>query len=104
MPDIAQIAFPPRVVNGQLASVEQGSVEDITGQIHLLCLTPQGWLPSIPDFGLYPQQHLAGGADLTEIQRQISLYVPDAEDTIESDPASLNQALSIVGVRVGQKG
>lgn len=101
MPDIPQIAFPPQIVNGQLATVEQGGIDDTIGQVHLLCLTPQGWLTSSPDFGLAPQQHRRGGADVQEIERQISTYVPDATATVDEDPTGLNQALAVVGVRVG---
>lgn len=101
MPDIAQIAFPVRVVNGQVAVVEQGSVEDAASQVHVLVLTPQGWLSSNPDFGLYEQAHLAGGADGPEIERQIADYVPDAEAAVEEDRDSLNPALSVIGVRIG---
>lgn len=102
MPDIPQLAFPPRMVNGQLATVEQGSVADAAGQVHLLCLTPQGWLTSEPDFGLRNQAHLAGGADVAEINRQIASYVPDAEVAITEDPSALDEGLSIVGVRISQ--
>lgn len=101
MPDIPQLAFPVRVVNGQLATVEQGSAEDAASQVHVLCLTPQGWLSSNPDLGLYEQAHLAGGADGPEIERQISEYVPDAQAAVEEDRDSLNPALSIIGVRIG---
>ena len=102
MPDVPQqIAFPPRVINGRLAEVEQGSVEDVAGQVHLLCVTPRGWLTSVPELGLSQQAHLAGGADLEEIQSQIATYVPDAEAAVDEDPSALNAGLETVGVRVG---
>jgi hypothetical protein len=108
MTAIQQLAFPMRVVNGQLATVDQGGVDDAVGQVHLLCLTPQGWMTgwktllgdNAADVGLYPQQHLAGGPDVQEIRRQIDLYVPDAEAVVEEDPSALDEALGIVGVRV----
>lgn len=101
MPEIPTIAFPPRVINGELATLEQGSGADVAGQVHLLCLTPQGWLSSIPDFGLAEQSHRAGGADLQELQRQIATYVPDADAALDEDPSALNEGLSVVGVRIG---
>lgn len=101
MGKISQIAFPPRIVNGQLATVDQGFVEDVAGQVHLLCLTPQGFFPPPhDDFGLYDQAHLAGGADVDEIERQIAEYVPDAEAVIDEDPSALDAGLEVLSVRV----
>lgn len=105
MPDIPQLAFPPRVVNGELATVEQGTGADIIGQVHLLCLTPHGWFTqtdSDRDMGLYDQAHLAGGADMTEIARQIDTYVPDAQEALDGQLDQLNPALSVVNARIGQ--
>lgn len=101
MPEIPTLAFPPRIINGELATVEQGSADDTVGQVHLMCVTPQGWLTSEPDFGLYAQQHLAGGADIDEIDRQITTYIPDADAALEGQLDLLNPALSIVGARIG---
>jgi hypothetical protein len=97
-----QIAFPPRVINGRILEVDQGDIDDIAGQVHLLCLTPQGWFaPPLEDLGLYDQAHLAGGADVQEIERQIGEYVPDAEAVVEEDPSALDVGLEVLGVRVG---
>jgi hypothetical protein len=96
-----QIAFPPRVIGGQLATVDQGDIDDIAGQVHLLCVTPRGWLAGVPDFGLSDQAHLTGGADVGEIERQIATFVPDAAAVLDEDPSALDAGLEVIGVRVG---
>lgn len=105
MPDIPTLAFPLRVVNGQYATTEQGGADDLIGQVHVMCLTPHGWLAQTDDdrdFGLYPQQHRAGGADVQEIQRQITKYTPDAQDALDGQLDRLNPALASVNVQIGR--
>lgn len=105
MPDIPQqLAFPARVVNNRLVTVDQASIDDVAGQAYVLVLTPQGWLDSSPDFGLADQAHLAGGADHAEIERQLAEHVPDAQTAVTEQPDALNPALSLVGVQIGTNG
>lgn len=105
MPDIPQqLAFPARVVNDRLVTVDQASIDDVVGQAYVLVLTPQGWLEGTPDFGLADQAHRAGGADHTEIERQLSEHVPDAVAAVTEQPDALNPALSLVGVKIGTNG
>ena len=104
MPDVPQLAFPPRLSGGQVLEVEQGDTQDVVGQIHLMCLTPYGWLTTTEearDFGLANQAHLAGGADLDEVERQITTHVPDAVFVLEEDPSALNTGLEVLGIRAG---
>ncbi|HTE60761.1 MAG TPA: hypothetical protein VK631_10460 [Solirubrobacteraceae bacterium] len=105
MPDIiSQFAFPPRLTStGELALIEQGSGSEITQRIHVLVLTPPGWLDSLPDFGLGDQAHLQGGADTAEITRQLDLHIPadDLALAVQEDLESLNEALGVVDVRIG---
>jgi hypothetical protein len=101
MPEIPQLDWPLRVINGEIATVEQGTPQDALAQTYVLVTTPQGWLTSNPDFGLYEQAHLSGGADAQEIERQLTEYVPDATAAVTEQPDALNPALSIVGVRIG---
>lgn len=97
MPDVPQLRFP---VDLSFSLVAQGSVDDGISQAHVTVLTPQGWMTSNPDFGLYPQDHLSGGADIGEIDRQFTEYVPDALAAATEQPDALNPLLSIVGVRL----
>jgi hypothetical protein len=109
VPEIPQFAFPPRLTStGELATVEQGSVDDVIGRVHVLVLTPPGWLAYNPDdpmtdFGLADQAHLAGGADVLEIERQLDLHIPqdDLAMVVQEDVESLNDALAVVDVQIG---
>lgn len=103
MTDIPQLAFPIRIEGHQVAVVEQGSVDDVVGQVHVLCLTPPGWLThdeDVREFGLQDQAHRMGGADAALISSQISRFVPDADAIVDEHPDALNPALSLVGVRI----
>lgn len=52
MPGIPQLAFPFRVSNGKVATVEQNSIEDVK-QCVLACLsTPKGSRPDDPEYGI----------------------------------------------------
>jgi hypothetical protein len=105
MPNITQqLAFPVRVVNGRFVTIDQGSLDDVVGQAHVLVLTPRGWLDRLPDFGLADQAHRAGGADETEIERQLAEYVPDARTAVSEQPDAFNPALSLVGVQIRTDG
>lgn len=54
MATIPQLKFPFQVVGGQVATVEQNSIEDIK-QCVLACLsTPQGSRESDPEYGIRP--------------------------------------------------
>lgn len=104
MADIVQtLAFPVRLANNRIVTTDQASPADVQGQIHVMILTPPGWLDREPydDFGLYDQAHLSGGADIAEVERQISEHVPDAVAAVSEDPAALNPALSLLRVQIG---
>lgn len=102
MPDTVQtLAFPVRVTGTTIAAVEQASIDDVTGQVHMLVLTPPGWFDSAPGFGLADQAHLPGGPDVGEIERQIAEHVPDAPAAVTERPDALNPALALVGVQIG---
>lgn len=101
MPD--QIAFPVTVVGGQLQTVEDGTDTEVGMEVEILCLTPQGWFPGLPGFGLADQAFRKGGADVAEIERQIAEWVPDAEATAEHDISALDAGLDRIGVKVAAR-
>lgn len=103
MADSHDLALPVRVQDGTFVTVEQGSLDDIAQRVEVLLRTPLGWLASEPDFGVTDQSHQAGGVDVTEVEEQIATWVPDADALVEQDPDALNEALAIVGVRIGAK-
>lgn len=98
-----QIAFPVTVVGGEIQLVEDGTDTEVGMEVEILCLTPQGWFPGLPDFGLADQAFRRGGADTSEIERQISAWVPDAEAVASHDVSVLDAGLDRVGVKVSAR-
>jgi hypothetical protein len=88
---------------GDLLTVAQGSPLDLAQRVAVLVNTPPGWHDRLPDFGLYRQAFLKGGADLAEIERQIATYVPEAATLLDEDLELLDQALDTLGVKVSAR-
>lgn len=103
MPNPQQFSLPLRVVGGSFATTEQGTPAELAGRVNVLCHTPPGWLAGRPGFGLADQRFRRGGADLAEIQRQITTFIGDADALLEQDPSTLAQGLASLGVRVSAR-
>lgn len=100
MPD--QLAIPPRILsNGRLASVEQGSDEEIAQRVNILCRTPPGWLDGRPEFGLQDDTFRDNGADVTEVERKIRALGPDVFARVSEDPSLLDEGLDQINLQVG---
>lgn len=89
--------------DGQLAMIVQDSPLDYAQRGAVICRTPPGWLDSRPDLGLADQTARKGGANIAEIQRQLSTYVPQASHVIQLRLPTLDQALEEIGVRVSSR-
>jgi hypothetical protein len=100
---VPQPALPLRQTGTTLGEVEQGSPDEFVQRVAVLCSTPPEWVDGAPGFGLYDQAFLAGGADLAEVERQITTYVPDAVTLLHEHPELLDQALDILGVQTGAR-
>lgn len=100
MPVIPQFAVPPRIVNGQFATVEQGSAADLEQRVNVLCRTPPGWLDDKPSFGLADQAFRRGGADVPYVTGQLKQWVPDAVVAASVTPRLLAAGLDYLGLRV----
>jgi phage baseplate assembly protein W len=98
--DIPHLKFPLQVAHGNLAVVEQDTPEDIAQCVTTILRTPLGLSDSIPDLGLTDQAFYEGGADVQEIQQQLAAHERRTDVLITEDPSKLDQALSIVGVRL----
>lgn len=100
MPD--QLAIPPRLLaNGQLATVEQGTDEEIAQRVTVLCHTPPGWVEARPTFGLADQEFADGGADLAEVDKQMRALGPDVLYRITEDPSLMDEGLEQLGLEAG---
>lgn len=100
MPD--QFAIPPRILsNGRLATVEQGSDEEIAQRVNVLCRTPPGWLDGRPSFGLQDDSFRDNGADIIEVERQIRALGPDVMARVTEDASLLDEGLDVINLQVG---
>src|SRR5690606_19293544 len=84
-PEIPHLAFPLRLVNGQLAQVEQGSIEDVHGCVIALIHTPLGARPLAPDVGV-PDPTFTAGVDPDELTGRLERDEPRARVTVTSEP------------------
>jgi hypothetical protein len=101
---IPRLALPLRVTStGRLGVVEQGSTADLAQRVGVLCVTPPGWVDGRPGCGLYDQAFAEGGADLGEVERQITTWVPEAAALASEDPSLLAQAVDVLGLQVSQR-
>lgn len=74
------IAFPFRVAkNGSVATREDGSVECLTEEIALLCLTKPGERELVPEYGLNDIEY--EGVIQEELASKIALFGPDVNIT-----------------------
>lgn len=97
-----QLAIPPRLLaNGLLATVEQGSDDEIKQRVNILCRTPPAWLDGRRDFGLQDDLFRSSGADLVEIDRQIRGLGPDIEARIVEDASLMDHGLDALDLQVG---
>lgn len=103
MPDPEQFATPLQVINGTFLARPQGSSLELADRVNVLCHTPPGWLDDSPGFGLADQRFRRGGADLDEISRQISEWVPDAIAAIDEDPSRIDAGLDYLGIQVASR-
>lgn len=101
MPD--QFSLPLRVLGGQLATVGQGSDQEVAQRVNVLCRTPPGWLDSRPGFGLADQRFRKGGADVDVVSRQIETWIPDAATLVDEDPRLLDAGLDYLGIQVAAR-
>ncbi len=100
MPAPQQFSVPFRFENGQPATVEQGTPRELADRVNVLCRTPPGWLDGREGFGLADQRFRRAGADLLEVEQQITEWVPEAAKAVEQDLASLDEGLAFLGVQV----
>jgi hypothetical protein len=101
MADIPHLRFPLELDgNGEFVSVEQNSIEDIEQCVKALLRTPLGLSDELPEMGLTYQPFYEGGADVQEIQQQLAQHERRTDVLLDEDPSRLDDALSIVNVRL----
>jgi hypothetical protein len=98
---VPHLSFPLTLApDGDLAVVEQDSAADVAQQVAALVRTPVGWSDELPGMGLTGQAFYEGGADPVEIEEQLREHVPGFEGAVEERPDAIDEALSVVSVRI----
>lgn len=92
------LKIPFEVNDGQVAVVEQDSIDDVTGCVFSVLATERGTRPELPEFGLADPTFRLGGVDLDELRDVVEEWEPRAEVFTE---AQWDQLLEEVRVRVG---
>jgi phage baseplate assembly protein W len=78
MARIPHIAYPASIVNGRLATVEQGSPEDVSKCLYALLATRRGSREELPEYGI--DDPTFDGFDLDEARAAADRYEPRAAD------------------------
>lgn len=103
-PDIPHFTYPFRLEAGHFATTEQDSLDDITSCVTTICLTPDGWFPELPEFGLpdltFSHQPV-GSSALEEI---IVRQEPRARTLIEEDRDAIDTLATHIRVNVHRRG
>jgi phage baseplate assembly protein W len=82
--DIPQYSLPLRIVGGQFAVVEQGTIDEVRDQVEVLIRTPRGSRLDLPDFGI-DDPTFRSEPDLDEIRDAIETYAEGAVVHIDSE-------------------
>ena len=98
---IPHLSLPLRLVDGQFATVEQDTVEDILQCVRVVLTTPEGFREELPDFGLPDQTFLQGGADTAVIEETIAEWEPRADAQVY---AFEDLGVGCIGCVVGDAG
>lgn len=102
MADVPHLRIPLQLASGSLATVDQDTVDDIAQCVTAILQTPLGLSDELPDLGLTEQTFYEGGADVQEIQQQLTDHEPRAQTLVTDAPELLDQALSLVKVRLAR--
>jgi phage baseplate assembly protein W len=102
MADVPHLRFPLRLIGTKLDQVEQDSADDIQQCIATILSTPLGFSDQLPKLGITDQTFYEGGADVQEIQQQLDQHEPRWSDLVTEAPDRLDEALSIVSIRVAR--
>jgi hypothetical protein len=104
MADVPHFDFPLRLFGSNMATTEQDSIDDIANCVEVICLTPHGWFPELPDFGLTDPTFNLQPLDPHDIVEEISEQEPRAEVLVETAPDKLDNLIARVQVEVQRRG
>lgn len=98
---IPHLAFPPAIVDGRFALVDQGSDEEIIGSADAALLCPKGHRALLPKYGRPPLEHTRMTVDRGAL---VADAVRDSEPRIIEvlTDEEIEGRASTIGVKVGR--
>jgi phage baseplate assembly protein W len=96
MATIPHIAYPVKVVNGRLATVEQDSPEDVSKCLLALLSTEIGEREELPEYGILDPSFQ--GFDEADVRAVVAEWEPRAEEVaidIEADFDTLTELVRV---------
>jgi hypothetical protein len=94
LPDLPHLDLPFRFVNGELACVDQDSVDDYENQVMAVVLCPVGFRDELPEFGIPEPEFGRIPLDTTGIQAAIDEWVPNSHVDITQQHDAIQEAVS----------
>jgi hypothetical protein len=79
------LAFPFRLENGALATVEQDTVEEVTQNVHVLALTPVGFFEHDPEIGVEDPLFIQLPVQVEDFEEAVARFEPRAVVAIGDD-------------------
>lgn len=100
---VPHLSLPFRIVGAAAAVTEQDTLEEITGCVTAILLTPQGSRPELPGFGVPELAFTKAGVDITA---PIVAAVQEWEPRAAAQAEALNESLTgfVTGVAVAVQG
>lgn len=85
----------PFSVGAKVATVDQGSPDEIAQCVYAVLATAPGDRTEEPEFGFPPQLFRQGGVDLEELRRSVEEHEPRASVLTDSEFADLAQTVRV---------
>jgi phage baseplate assembly protein W len=100
MTDVPRLAWPLQLAaNGQLATVEQDSDEDITQCLRAILLHRVGDRTDVPELGVPDLTHGEQPLDLDGIEEVVRRHEPRVDVLLSTQPDALDQAIADVALQ-----
>jgi hypothetical protein len=105
MDDVPHLDWPIRVTGNTYASCQQDTNQEAAAAVAVLCCFERGSRVEAPNFGITDPTFGQQPVDVSEIERQASIYEPRAELDIRLGPVDQagEQAVTIA-VRIAASG
>lgn len=96
LPDLPHLDLPFRFENGELAVVDQDSVDDYANQVMAVFVCPLGFRAELPEFGTAQPEFGRQPLDMTPLQTAADEWVPNAHIDAQTQIDVLNEVVANV--------